>query len=393
MESYNAHILVSALVALLISSLVFRPCLYFAKKYNIVDKPDKRKLQDHPIPVFGGITVVLGMLIPILFATYYCHATQLWYAIGAILILWFIGVLDDIHGLSASLRFILELGIIWILLWQPSMETNGWMINNLGGLWDRFNISLYTAIPLTLLAGVGIINSINLIDGVDGYSSGYGIISNIIFAHFFFNVNDYPMVIFSLATAAALIPFYLHNIFGNTSKMFIGDGGSLVIGFVMAYNVFAVLDLSSPCNILPTQGISIVALTLAILCIPVFDTVRVMLARLFRGVSPFMPDKTHFHHLFIDMGFSHAATSTTIILLQLIFILIWYVCYRLGMSINGQCYIVIILGLSTWLFYYIMRHQQKKNTNLWHKCCALGKRTHLESQGIWLHIQNILDKI
>ncbi|MCQ2311366.1 MAG: undecaprenyl/decaprenyl-phosphate alpha-N-acetylglucosaminyl 1-phosphate transferase [Paludibacteraceae bacterium] len=380
-------------IALVITSLIYRPCLNFAKRHNIVDHPNKRKLQDHPVPVFGGTTVVLGMLIPLICTIYFFNATELWYALGAILVLWCIGVLDDIYGLSASLRFILELGIIWILLWQPTMQTNGLMLNDLGGLWGRNEISHFTTIPLTLIAGVGIINSINLIDGVDGYSSGYGIVANIIFALIFFLVGAQAMGMLALITAASLIPFYLHNVFGKTSKMYIGDGGSLVIGFVLAYNVLAMLDSGSVCHILEQQNVGLVALSLAILCIPVFDTLRVMVARLCHGISPFTPDKTHLHHLFIDMGFSHVATSTSIILLQLLIIALWYISFLCGLSIDGQFYLVILLGLSVCGSYYYMRHCQKVNNACWKRCCQFGEQTHGEKGAIWLHIQQFIDKL
>ncbi|MCQ2342197.1 MAG: undecaprenyl/decaprenyl-phosphate alpha-N-acetylglucosaminyl 1-phosphate transferase [Paludibacteraceae bacterium] len=393
MLPFSSIIIICTAGALLISWLAFRPCLKFAKKHNIVDKPDKRKLQDHPVPVFGGATVVLGMLLPLIGIISLLHANQFGYILGAILILWIIGVLDDVYKLSASLRFFLELGLIWVLLWQPLVESNGLMINNLCGLFGRYEISLFTAIPLTMVACVGIINSINLIDGVDGYSSGYGIITNIIFATIFFATNNYPMGIFASVTAAALIPFYMHNVFGQNSKMFIGDGGSLVIGFVMAYDVLAMLDSQSPCHILVNQGIGMVAMTLSILCIPVFDTLRVMFARMFHGESPFMPDKTHLHHLFIDMGFSHAATSSTIIFIQLTVIAIWYISFLCGLGIDGQFYLVIFLGLSICGWYYYMRHCQKVNNTIWQRFCHIGQWTHFEHKGFWLTMQRVIDKL
>ncbi|MCQ2310225.1 MAG: undecaprenyl/decaprenyl-phosphate alpha-N-acetylglucosaminyl 1-phosphate transferase [Paludibacteraceae bacterium] len=391
MISNNIFILL--FLTLLISSLAFRPCLKFAQRHNIVDKPDKRKLQDHPIPVNGGITVVLGMIIPLVGVIYFFQADYLWYAIVAVLVLWTIGIIDDVRGLSAYLRFILELVIIWILLWQPTLQSNGLMINNLGGLFGRYDISPFTAIPLTLIACVGIINAINLIDGVDGYSSGYGIMANLIFAFVFFFFDNPVMGMWALIAAISLIPFYLHNVFGQDSKMYIGDGGSLVIGFVMAYNVLAILDGNSLCNTLANKGIGTVAITSAILCIPVFDTLRVMFARLFRGVSPFMPDKTHLHHLFIDMGFSHIGTSTIILLTQLFIIALWYISYVCGVGINGQFYLVVALGLLVCLFYYALRREQRNNSHFWQQCCHFGQWTHFERKGPWLKIQNLIDKI
>lgn len=354
-------IIILTLAALLISTIAFPFALKFARKHNIMDNPDARKLQKQPVPVFGGIVVVLGMIIPLIVYASMNNIDELIYPIIAIIILWAIGVTDDIRNVSAYVRFILEFLIVWVLIWHPNTPDTGYMINNLYGLWGRHEISVFTAIPLTLIAGVGIINAINLIDGVDGYSSGFGIVANLFFAIIFLVCHDITMGLFSLVASAALIPFYIHNVFGTKSKMFIGDGGSLVIGFILMYNVFSMLSHNSSCIELESQGVSLVALSLAILTIPVFDTVRVMCARIISGVSPFTPDKTHLHHLFIDLGFTHAQTSTTIIGINILIVGIWYLAYRLGASINLQFYLVILLGiLTTTVFYYTTRHYLDK---------------------------------
>lgn len=382
------------ILALVIASAVFPLALRFAHRHNIVDHPDARKLQKEPVPVFGGIVVLLGIIIPLFIADQYYHFNDFWYIIVSICILWLIGVVDDIRGLSAVLRFLLEMTLIWVLMWHPMSHSNGPIINNLLGLWGRNAISLYTAIPLTLIAGVGIINSINLIDGVDGYSSGYGIVANGLFAFIFLSAGYIPQGIFSLVVVAALIPFYFHNVFGRTSKMFLGDGGSLVVGMVMACNVFALLDANAPTARLMHAGISLPALALAILCIPVFDTLRVMFARLIQGHSPFHPDKTHLHHLFIDLGFSHVGTSTIIILSNLLVVGWWYLTYLCGAGITLQFYGVILAGLIVVPgFYYHMRHAMRHQTRLCRIYQRLGRASHFEFKHIWAWLQRLVDRL
>lgn len=382
------------ILATLISTAIFPIALRYAKKHNIVDNPNARKLQKEPVPVFGGIVVVLGMLIPLIIAAQYYHFTDLWYIIGAIIVLCVIGTTDDIRGLPAWMRFVLETFIIWIFIWHPNAPESGLMINSLHGICGRNELSYFSAIPLTLVAGVGIINSINLIDGVDGYSSGFGIISSTIFGIIFLAIGNEIMAIFSFVAAAALLPFYLHNVFGKTSKMFIGDGGSLVIGLVLTYNVFALLNEPSTAQNLEKQGISLVALTLAILCIPVFDTLRVMIARILRGDGPFSPDKTHLHHLYIEMGFSHVGTSTNIIITNLLIIALWWVGYRCGMSINGQFLLVVLLGiLFVPGFYYGLKACKRSNNRIWKFYQRFGKWTHFEQGCLWTSLQKMIDRI
>lgn len=382
------------ILAIIISSAIYPMALRFAKKHGIVDNPDARKLQKEPIPVFGGIVAVVGMLIPLIIAAQYYQFDELWYIICAIFSLWVIGTIDDVRGLPAWMRFALETILIWIFIWHPNAPESGMMINSLHGIWGREMLSPFTAIPLTLLAGVGIINAINLIDGVDGYSSGFGVVASTLFGMIFLRLGNPIMAIFSFVTAASLTPFYLHNVFGKKSKMFVGDGGSLVIGLVLTYDVFALLCSPTPAQCWVDNGLSIVALALAILCIPVFDTLRVMTARIIRGDGPFSPDKTHLHHLYIDMGFSHVGTSTVIVLANILIVGIWDIGYRCGLSITAQLYLVILLGLIFVPgFYYSMRACQKKQNKIWLFMQRIGKYTHLEDKKAWTSLQQFIDRL
>lgn len=386
-------ILYLSLLAFVIASLAFPVALRFALKYNIVDNPNARKLQKEPVPVFGGIVVMIGILIPLLIAAYFYHYVDLSYILCSIVLLWCIGVTDDIRGLSAAFRFIVEIGLVWVLIWQPMQSENGPMLDHLHGLFGRGLLSYYSAIPLTIIGSVGIINAINLIDGVDGYSSGFGIVSNTLFAFIFTALGQESMAIFSAIAAAALVPFYIHNVFGRKSKMFIGDGGSLIIGLILAYDTQTLLSSKTNTMAWEEHEVGIVALALAILAIPIFDTLRVMFARILHGQSPFSPDKTHVHHAFISLGFSHVATSTLIILINFSIVGLWYVCYRLGGSITTQFLMVVCLGLlATCGLYYGMRHLEKAQGRSYRKVHKQAKRTQVESKSFWHRIEVLVDK-
>lgn len=375
--------------ALLLSWLAFRPCLNFAKQHNIVDHPNKRKLQDHPVPVFGGVAVAIGIFLPMLFAYFYYGFTDIKYELFVMIALLVVGVLDDIYDVPAWLRMIIEVALVWFLVWKTHAQ-----IDDLHGLFGRVEpLSVYSALPLSLLAGVGIINAINLIDGVDGYSSGYGIMSNTLFAIVFFSTKDITSGLISAVAAAALVPFFLHNVFGDKSKMYIGDGGSLLIGMIMTCDVFALLTHeTSTLNM--HHGVGVVALALAILCIPVFDTLRVMTARILRKQSPMLPDKTHLHHRFIDLGFSHVGTSITIIFTNLFIVGLWYMSYLLGWNINVQfCWVVGWGLLATCGFYYGSLWCQRHDNACYHFLKRWGAWTHFEQKGLWLKMQQIIDKL
>lgn len=346
---------IAAAIALLVALLAFRPALWFAKRHHIVDNPNARKLQKEPVPVFGGIVMLLGLLAALRYTHFVVGDYVYSYITVMMITLWAVGVADDIKGLSPSLRFIVELGLIWLMVWYPNSETYGVMINSFLGLWGIGHLSPEAAIPLTLIAGVGIINSINLIDGVDGYSSGFGIVTCAILSYLFYQMGDMRLVTFCAVVSASLIPFWCHNVFGHKTKMFLGDGGSLVLGMALAYAAFHLLGESEHTIALAEEDhVGFVALALAVLCVPVFDTLRVMTARLLHNQSPFHPDKTHYHHLLLRYRFSHLATSSTLIAINTLVICAWWLSWKAGASINTQFYIVAGLGLAFSASYYLL---------------------------------------
>lgn len=362
-----------------------------------MDNPDERKLQRKPVPVMGGVAVFIGFAIALIVANLHMSFNNIWVSLVAITIMMLIGVWDDVEDVPAGLRFTLELILVWAMMY--STKTG---IDDFHGLWNLHQMDVFLALPLTIIAGVGIINAMNLIDGVDGYSSGFGIMASIMFAVLFLCAHVPEMACFSLIIAGALLPFFLHNVFALESKMYIGDSGTLMLGTAFASLVFFVLGKDSPCSSLEEKGVGLVPFTLAVMAIPVFDTLRVMGARIIKGVSPFSPDKTHLHHLFIEMGFSHLGTTFCILSMNFFIVAVWFVSLKLGASIDVQMYIVVGLALlSTFGFYIFMRAQQKKNiknaenvcigSRVWIIMCKVGKLTHAERSGFWKFMRDRMD--
>ena len=380
-------IVIATLVAMLASFVVHPYLVRIAHEKNIVDNPDARKLQKQPVPVLGGAAVFLGIIVGIGVTSLHTECSSLMVIITAMIIMLYVGMIDDILGLSSGFRFILE-----IILVVGLIVYSGLSINNLHGLWGVYELSMWLAIPLTIFAAVGIINAINLIDGVDGLSSGYCILACGTFCAFFHIVGQPDMAILAAAGVGSIIPFFLHNTLGKTSKMFIGDGGTLTMGITLStFVVYALTGGSYSYNV--DSSFSIVAFTLAVLSIPVFDTVRVMLSRIMRKTSPFHPDKTHLHHLFIDMRFSHVGTSIFIILLNATIIASQLIAWRLGASIELQLYIVIALGL-LFTFGIYLSLRKLPDTNIIKRIfLRIGRFMRFEHKGKFLLLQKFIDKI
>ncbi len=383
-----AYILVPFVSALLASIWVFPKVLKIALDKNIVDNPDARKLQRVPVPVLGGVAVVFGILVALSVSQLFVDCSSLFTIVLAMVIMLFIGTMDDILDIPSTTRFVLEILVALMIIY-----TCDYSLDNLHGLWGVHELSPWVSLPLTVVTVVGIINAINLIDGVDGYSSGYCMMACSIFGVFFYIVGDMPMTLLAVACVAALIPFFLHNVFGRTSKMFIGDGGTLLMGCVMSVFVLNILKTSTACVEYSGWGMGLVPLSLAVLCIPVFDTVRVMVMRILRGTSPFHADKTHLHHLFIEMGFSHIGTTISILFLNLSVIFGWYISYKCGAGAATQLYIVIALSLLVTVgFYYGLRFCGKHGWAPYRFMQCLGKMTHVERKGVFLWLQRMVDR-
>lgn len=397
MENIIIAIMVS-LMAMTASALVFPFVLQFAKDHDIVDNPNARKLQRVPVPVMGGLVVYSGILTGCLLLMALRPEPILAWGLVAMTVMLIIGMWDDMKELSAAFRFMVEIVLVGGFIWK-----SGYYIDNLHGLWGVHEIEPWIGIPLSVFTGVGLINAVNLIDGVDGYSSGYGMLASVCFAIAFHSVWSMTMVFVAVIVIGAMLPFFMHNVFGVRSKMFIGDGGTLMLGMLLVMFLFAALSSRSRCEGMEAGNVGLVAMTLAVLCIPIFDTLRVMTMRILRGKSPFRPDRTHLHHLFIDMGFSHLGAAASILTINLGVVVVWFVTWLLGASIDVQLYVVVALGVAvTFGFYHQMKVEQNggpldeegypTGTALWHTFRKIGASSHREKGRLWRSLRWLMDR-
>jgi UDP-N-acetylmuramyl pentapeptide phosphotransferase/UDP-N-acetylglucosamine-1-phosphate transferase len=386
---HNLFIALLCFLAFAVAWLVYYPALRFARRHDILDNPNERKLQRVPVPVFGGVVVFSAVLTAMAVAMCFGYCRELGVGLFIMALMMLIGVYDDMRDMSAHLKFFLEILIVFML-----MGFGGNYIDDFHGLWGLDEVTFWFSLPLSIIAGVGIINAVNLIDGVDGYLSGYGMMACVFFSLMFFDVGDVSMGMFTVIFAFAMLPFFLHNVFGDRTKMFMGDGGSLMTGTAMTIVVFAMLSSNSMCRVLAYKGVGLIPFSLAVLAIPVFDTLRVMTSRIIKGKVPFHPDKTHLHHLFIDYGFSHLGTALSILFINQLIVAAWYVSYRLGASIDLQLYIVVGLSvLMTFGFYRYMRRQMELKSPVYHFMRTLAGRSRMEQLAVWPKIRSILDSV
>lgn len=374
---------IPAVIALFAVRMVYFKILYLAKIKHLVDNPDARKLQKQPIPVMGGLAVYMGVLAGLGTACCFTSITTIVPIFIAAGLMIYLGILDDNIGLKPISRLILESATILILI----LGSNS-CVDNLYGIWGIHQFSWYIGVPLTIFAGVGIINAVNMIDGVNGLSSLLCIMCCALFGFAFYKSDDLPNMMLAFIMVFAIIPFLIHNVFGKESRMFIGDAGTMMMGTTLAWFVIQTLSTKETSEELCITLCNQVAMTLSILIVPIFDTLRVMTLRMYHGRSPFSADKTHLHHAFIGCGFSHSATA---VFENLIGFICFLVCYYSNQVFHlyssTQLYIVVAYGvIFVWGTYFFLVRAKENN-----KVQSVAVHTNYDRKGWWLYLQNLLD--
>lgn len=372
-------------IASLVVFLIHPRLVKIAKMKQIVDNPNARKLNKVPVPVLGGVGVFFGLMFGLGVAGYYVQGMEIQFElIIAMMVMLYTGVGDDIMDISPTARFALQICTVCMMMFLC-----GIYIDNFHGLWNVYRLPVAVAVVLTLVSGVGIINSINLIDGVDGLCSGYGMFASLLFGICFVRMGDMSYAVLAFSMFGALIPFMMHNMFGAKYKMFLGDGGSLVLGFICSLYVMRIIQSGSD----HITG-STVSFTLAVLAIPVFDTLRVMTARMLKGRSPFSADKTHLHHMFIGLGFSHVLTSVNMLILNGLVVVVWHVCNVFDLCPETQLYVTAATGISlTSGLYYTVEYIRLHCPSTYAAMQRFVKAHSLRRIGVLQKVGEVLDSL
>jgi UDP-GlcNAc:undecaprenyl-phosphate/decaprenyl-phosphate GlcNAc-1-phosphate transferase len=301
------HILLAIALGFVIAVAAIPPILKVAREKRLFDPPDERKLHSHAIPPLGGIAIFLGVVLSIVFSSHGLHLYPLRYIIAAIILMFFIGLKDDLISISPRKKFAIQVLTIFSLIFFSNIQ-----LTNLHGLFGIYSIHPVVGMFLTFFVMLAIINAFNLIDGIDGLASGLAITAGIAFGSWFYLAGHIQYSIISFALAGSLCGFFLFNVFGHKNKLFMGDTGSLVVGLIIAILTVKFNEL----NIIKTIPYAIGAapsVSLAIIIVPLIDTLRVITIRIGSGRSPFSPDRNHIHHRLLEFFPSHLAVTIVLV--------------------------------------------------------------------------------
>lgn len=290
------RMLISCVIAISSSAAAMILLYHHAESMGLVDRPDERKRHVGNIPLIGGLSAFFGVIVSMCFEGQSLLFTNALLGTGAVLAL--TGALDDRFDLSVRMRLLVQAAAVLTMIY-----CTGVYVHTLGHLFG-YNLELGAAgIPLTLVAVVGLLNAFNMMDGIDGLAGMLTLVS-IGAINVYQGFSQWHSVILLLLLAAALLPDLAANLELVGRKVFLGDAGSVMIGYFLAWTL---IQLSQQ----PDPHLSTVDVLWCV-ALPVLDTLGVMVRRLREGKSPFKPDRGHIHHIMLNAGFS---AHTTLVLL------------------------------------------------------------------------------
>ena len=334
---------------------VFMPLvLKIAKERDFVVKPNKRTSHVGAIPTVGGLDIFISFLIfYIIFS--FNHLEYSHYLMAGVTLILMTGFVDDLIDLSAIIKLAGEIIAGAFLIVFADIR-----ITSLFGLFGIYELSLFWSYIISFVSLVVITNALNLIDGVDGLASGLGILYSLVFALYFQAIGDVHMAVLAYALIGSLAVFFLYNVFGGSRrKIFMGDSGSLLLGFMMSWFVFHFIQLNAAPQVLPPFLVvsAAPAVTFCILFVPLFDTMRVMITRLKKKTSPFKPDKNHMHHLLLKIGLKHREVTFVMLLVSLLFIGLAFI----GRHWHNEVLLLISFAIGSVFVFIVWKLVDKKS--------------------------------
>ena len=340
--------------SILITTIAIPSILHVARFRHLYDDLGHfRKTHDHGIPRLGGVGIFVGFTITSLLFCMADKSLPINYLLAACIILFAMGLKDDLSGVHSSTKFIIQFLVCAILVILGNIR-----ITSMYGVFGIYDLPYLLSVSISILIILLIVNAYNLIDGIDGLAAVTGIVTNGAFAALFIYMHRYELAAISLAMVGAIIGFLRFNI--TPAKIFMGDTGSLLIGLISAVMALKFMELNKAVNGKLPDIYSAPVVAFSILIGPIFDTIRVFIIRIANGVSPFTADRNHIHHRMLRLGFNHL--QTTIILTS---INITSVALVIMLKQYGNTVLIIsIIFLSlifNWMITFFLRSKERES--------------------------------
>lgn len=335
------------ILAFLIAYQTFPTILYVAKEKHLMDEPDGRSVHSNKTPTLGGIGIFFGLIVVMTIVGAFLNTKVLLLVMGGLTILFFLGLKDDLTVLSPGKKFLGQIFAASLLIVFTDTRIIGF-----SSILDVYTLPYWVSVVFTLFVYILIINAYNLIDGVDGLAGTIALSVSAIFVYIFVNSNDLSLATICIALCGTLLAFLRLN-FSKNNKIFMGDTGSMIVGFLLAFFVISFINMAQIDETSNYYRAS-PALAFALLFYPLMDTLRIFFIRIvIHRTSPFKADKNHIHHMFIKIGYSHL--MTTILICGINFIIVCVAFNLLHFNLNTQIIYLILYGSALYVLPVVLK--------------------------------------
>ncbi|MFN3850694.1 MAG: MraY family glycosyltransferase [Spirosomataceae bacterium] len=333
----NLQIFISASVAIAIVLRSIPIIINICNLKSLMANPVKRSSHSNPTPTFGGVAIFAGTLIGYMIWNFGDEGVLIHKLWAGTIILFFLGIKDDLYALSPTKKLISQVIASSLVVIGSDLR-----ISDFFGIFGIGDIPYLISVVFTIFMFVALINAFNLIDGIDGLAGGIGMIATGGFGLWFLLNEHWSLACIGLCLSASLAGFLRYN-FSQNNKIFMGDTGSLIVGYITTILAVKFVHLNTTYAFAPhTSFVSAPIIAVVMLIVPIFDTLRVFSIRILRGKSPFKADRIHLHHLMIDNGMSHFWASFTLSASTVFLTVITYT-GRLYFTNTQLCFFIIFL--------------------------------------------------
>ena len=345
------------LLSFLLACIFISQVISISHKKHLFDEPlEKRKIHLVKTPNLGGVAVVAALFLAVSFFLSAPVIPHLNYIIFSALLLFLTGLADDLVGVAALKKMLLQVVVALLLVLLANCR-----FMSFGGFMGIDTLPVVPSVVLSVTFVVALINAFNLIDGINYLAAGIGIVSSILFAFYFYSMQSFTLLCIAVSLMGCLAGFLIFN--RTPARIFLGDSGSTFLGLVMAiFSIFMVNDIKDNEMVSGTAKLngSVIALMMTIIVIPVFDTIRIFSLRIARGKNPFEADRQHIHHRLLDAGFTHLQATGILLFVNMIL-----VCAVLCLQqVRGEIVILLLAVSLVVLDHWLTIHNRKIIRNI-----------------------------
>lgn len=330
------------LASFLLTFFTIPTIVKISRRKNLMDEPGLRSSHLRKIPNLGGIAIFYSISICASVFAYELFDSYK-FLFASLVILLYIGVMDDIVVMRAYKKLVAQILVSALIVLGSDVR-----IRNLFGLFGIYELNYFLSVVFSIVTFIILINAFNLIDGIDGLAGSYSVVCSAMFGISYFRLGEYnyPLVVLSAVIIGCVVAFLYYNLSNfRSKKIFMGDTGSMVLGFLLAFTAICFIDIFIDKQIkgVPRYHLqSAPVVAVAILILPIVDTLNVILIRLANKKSPFEADKNHIHHKLLALGLTHRRSAFYIIVYYLIVVAVAY--YFRHININLLLILVLAVG-------------------------------------------------